>query len=133
MKKIKFCTWSLWLLTSWVGYVLRFFWLRHCRSNRADLVAQSFIGFLAIIRLFTDLDRLSSISGSNVIAKKNKNVYRYLGDFLGISLINIRLFCHNVSPRSATKWIKPSKDSYYSLESIAVLYSGPILDIAFTL
>jgi len=36
---------------------------------------------------------------------------------LGISLNNSRLFCHNFLTRNATKSIKPSKNSYYSLES----------------
>jgi len=34
-----------------------------------------------------------------------------------ISLIHIRLFCHKVLTRNAEKLIKPSKVSYYILES----------------
>jgi len=48
---------------------------------------------------------------------KKQNVYKNLGEFARNSRINIRLFWHNFSTRSATKSIKPSKDSYYSLES----------------
>ena len=47
--------------------------------------------------------------------------HKNLGEFQGISLINIRLFCHNFSTRNATKSIEPSKDSYYSLESKTTL------------
>jgi len=39
----------------------------------------------------------------------------------GVSLINIRLFYHNSWTRNATKSIKPSKDSYYVLESNKIL------------
>jgi len=38
-------------------------------SNNRDFVAQSFFGLLAIIRVLRGFDRLSSISGSNVMAK----------------------------------------------------------------
>jgi len=41
----------------------------------------------------------------------------FLSRFTGIFLINIRLFCHYFWTRNATKSIKPSKDSHYSLES----------------
>jgi len=38
-------------------------------NNRSDFVAQSFFGFKATIRVFRGFDGLSSISGSNVMAK----------------------------------------------------------------
>ena len=40
---------------------------------------------------------------------------------MGISLINIWLFCHNFWARNVGKSIKPSKDSYCSLESNEIL------------
>jgi len=42
--------------------------------ERADIVAQTFIGLLAIIRIFGDLDRSSVVSGSNVMPKKIQNI-----------------------------------------------------------
>jgi len=41
-------------------------------TNRADFVAQSFFGLEAIIRGFRGFDGLSSVSGSKVMAKKQK-------------------------------------------------------------
>jgi len=38
-------------------------------TNRADFVAQSFFRFLAIIRVFRALDRLSSVPGSKLWPK----------------------------------------------------------------
>jgi len=36
---------------------------------------------------------------------------------VGISLINFWLFCHNFWTRNGRTSIKPSKDTYYSLQS----------------
>jgi len=38
-------------------------------TTRADFVAQSFIGFKAVIRVFRALDRFSSASVSKIMAK----------------------------------------------------------------
>jgi len=51
-----------------------------------------------------------------MMAKKFQIFEESPSGFEGISVINIHLFCHNVWTRNATKSIKPSKTSYYSLE-----------------
>ena len=39
-------------------------------TNRADFVAQSLFGFQATIPVYREFDGLSSVSGSNVMAKQ---------------------------------------------------------------
>ena len=52
-------------------------------------VAQSFIRNLAVKRVFTALDRLSSVSGAKSLAKKTQNNWSLPRGLVGISLINL--------------------------------------------
>jgi len=45
-------------------------------TKQADFVAQSFIGFSTIIRVFRGFDGLSSISGSKIMAKMHEGKSR---------------------------------------------------------
>ena len=67
-----FWAWGFWLMMSWLGYVVGLFWWRHQPIQWADIVAWSFIGFLAVTRVFRALDWLSSIYASKVTQKNSE-------------------------------------------------------------
>ena len=85
--------------------------------QRAKILAWSFVVFKAGIWSFRGLDRLPSVSGAQVGAKRPQIVEDKPEYFQGISLIKIRKFGHNFWTGNARKSIKSSKDSYWSLES----------------
>ena len=62
-------------------------------------------------------NRLPSVSGAKFMAKRPQFFQEFPRGLVGISLYSFWLFCHNLWTRNATKSIKPSKDSYCSLES----------------
>jgi len=75
--------WPFWSNSPWLEDVLRIFLWCYPRIQRADIVAQSFIGSRTWIRVFRALDRLSSISGSKVRPERAKYFTDLLGQFRG--------------------------------------------------
>jgi len=85
---------------------------------RASIVARSVFGFLAKIRVFRALHRVSSVSGSKVMPKIIQICQKFPRALRGFPILIFYHFFHNSSTRNAIKSIKPSKTSYYSLECI---------------
>jgi len=78
-----FLFWPFWSNSPWLEDVLRIFLWCYPRIQRADIVAQSFIGSRTWIRVFRALDRLSSISGSKLRPERAKYFTDLLGQFRG--------------------------------------------------
>ena len=83
----------------------------------AEIVAQTLVVFLAGIWSCRGLDRLPGLSGAKVIVERPLILQGFPRELVAIPIINFCLFCHNFWTRNARKSIKPSKDSYCSLES----------------
>jgi len=67
---------------------------------------------------FGALDQVSSVSGSKVMPKIFQICQEFPRAFRGFPILIFYHIFHNSSTRNAEKSIKPSKTSYYSLESI---------------
>ena len=94
----------------------------------AEIVAQSFVVFQAGIWSCRGLDRLPSVSGAQVRARRPQIIEDMAEQVQGISLVNFCLFCHNFWTRNARKSIKPSEDSYCNLESKKNFESQNLMD-----
>jgi len=69
-------------------------------------VAKNFIVIYAIVRVFRELDRFSSLSGAKIMAKKKQNICIFPRGLAEISLINMFLAI-SLQPETLESPFKP--------------------------